>query len=166
MALLDGVLLWFHIFSAIGWLGSTMLFGMLLGPMLPKFSPQTRAEIVVKFFPKFSIYVEIFGILTLIFGVLATFALIRGDFSLLAPTTQFGLFISVGALLALVAMLDGIFVIGPATLKIARLTEEMMKNPGPPSPELVKASNKVRTSASAGLVILILVLVCMVAAVS
>lgn len=87
-----------------------------------------------------------------------------GSLSAFAPTTQFGLFISAGAALALVAVVVAFAAVGPAAHKVVRLTEGQMNSPGPPSTELVAANKKLKTAASIGLVILMGVLVCMVAA--
>jgi uncharacterized membrane protein len=166
VSLVTAILLWLHIFSAVGWLGSVMVFGMLVSPLLPGFSVSTRAELVVKLFPRYVRYLEAFTLTTVVFGAAAALALANGNMAVFAPTSNFGLFISVGALLALIALVNAFAVAVPATNKVVRLTAEMMKNPGPPPPELQKASSRLRVSASFGMVILIIVLVCMVAAAS
>jgi len=166
VSLVTAVVVWLHIFSAVGWLGAVMVFGMLVGPLLPGFSPSTRAELVMKLFPRFVRYIQVFAGTTVVFGVAAALAFTNGNMALFAPTSNFGLFISVGALLALVALVVGLAVVVPATNKVIRLTGELAKNPGPPSPELQKASNRTRMGGGFVLVLLIIVLVCMVAAAS
>ncbi len=164
MAILLEVLLWLHIVAAIGWVGAAMVFGMVLGPVLPTFTPATRGEFIVKVFPKYIRFIEIFTIATPIIGVALALSMANGDFSMFAPTTQFGLFISVGAALAVVALVVAFGVVTPAARKVLKLTEAMMKAPGPPSPELLGANKRLRGGAAIGLVLLMVILVCMVAA--
>ena len=68
MSLELAILFWLHIFSAIGWMGAAMVFGMVVAPLLPSFNPATRGEVVVKLFPKYTRYSEIFALMTVIFG--------------------------------------------------------------------------------------------------
>lgn len=161
--ILDTVVLWVHIFGAIGWLGAAMVFGMVIGPSLPKLSPGTRAEFMVKVTPKYVRYVEILSVITLVFGVAMVAVLADGNFSIMSPSTPFGLYISTGAILALVAEALAFTVIVPSAHKIVKLTEVMMKNPGPPSPELIAAGKRLRIGSVIGMILLILVTVFMVA---
>lgn len=164
MSLELAILFWLHIFSAIGWMGAAMVFGMVIGPLLPSFNPATRGEVVLKLFPKYIRYSEAFSLMAVIFGAVLALAISGGDFSKLSPTTTWGLFITVGAIFALSALGMAFGVIAPAAHKLVHLTENAVKNPGPPSPDLMKTSARLKTSATIGLVLLILVLVCMVAA--
>jgi uncharacterized membrane protein len=164
MAILLEVLLWLHIVAAIGWVGAAMVFGMLIGPALPTFTPSTRGEFVVKVVPKYTRFAQVFTVVTPIVGIALALSMSGGDMSVFAPTTQFGLFISAGAALTLVAWVVAFGVIGPAAHKVVRLTEEAMKSPGPPSPELLAANKRLRMGAASGLVLLLVILACMVAA--
>lgn len=164
LSLVTAVLVWLHIFSAIGWMGAAMVFGMVLGPLLPTFNPATRGEVVVRLFPKYVRFAEIFSIMTVTFGFLTAMAFSGGDLSKFSPATTWGLFISTGATLGIIAFLISIAVIVPVAHKLVRLTQDAMKNPGPPSPDLQKASSRLKSSATLALVVMILVLVCMVAA--
>lgn len=157
------VLLWLHIFSAVGWLGAAMVFGLLIGPTVGTFTPGTRAEVVVKLFPKYVKYVEAFSIATVVFGVALVLYIGNGDMSVFSPSTTFGLYITAGAVIALITVGLAFSLIVPTARKIVRLTEEMVKNQSPPSPELPKASARLRMSATLALVLLVLVLICMVA---
>lgn len=164
MSLVIAVLTWLHIFSAMGWMGAAMVFGMVLGPLLPTFNPATRGELVVKLFPRYVRYAEGFSVMTVIFGFALAMGISGGDFSMFSPTTTWGLFITSGATLAIIALVIAFAVIAPTVQKLVRLTEDAMKNPGPPPPELHKTSARLKSSATVALVVLTLVLVCMVAA--
>ncbi len=164
MAILLEVLLWLHVVAAVGWVGAAMVFGMIIGPALPTLTPSTRGEFIVKVIPKYTRYVQIFAIATPLIGVALALAMSGGSLSVFAPTTQFGLFISAGAALALVVWVVFFGVVTPAANKVVRLTEGMMKSPGPPSAELLGANKRLRGGAAVGLVLLMAILVCMVAA--
>jgi uncharacterized membrane protein len=161
--ILNAVVLWVHIFGAIGWLGAAMVFGMVIGPSLPKLSAPTRGEFFAKVAPKYVRYIEVFSILTLVFGVAMVAVLADGNFSIMSPSTSFGLFISIGAVLSLVAEALAFTVIVPSAHKMVKITESMMKNPGPPPPELAVAANRLRIGSTAGMVLLIVVTIFMVA---
>ena len=164
MAVVIEVLLWLHIVAAIGWVGAAMVFGMLIGPALPTFTASTRNEFIVKVIPKYTRFAQVFTITTPVVGVALALSMSGGSLTAFAPTTQFGLFISAGSALALVAVVVAFGAVGPAAHGVVRLTEGQMNNPGPPSPELLAANKKLKAAASVGLVILMGVLVCMVAA--
>ena len=156
------ILLWLHIFSAVGWLGAAMVFAMLIGPTIGTLTPGARAEIVTKLFPKYVRYAEAFSLMTVIFGDALVLDLGNGDMSIFSMSGVYRL-ISVGAVLALLAVILAFTVVTPSARKVHRLTVEMVKNSTTPPPELMKASVRLRVSSSVGLVLLILVLVFMVA---
>lgn len=164
MSLLLSVLFWLHIVGAIGWLGAAMVFGMVVSPTLQTLSPASRAELVLKLFPRYVRYLVAFTLITPIFGVVLALDIAGGNFALFAPTTSFGLFISVGALLSVVTMVVSIGVAVPTINKIIGLTEEATKNPGPPPAALQAAFGRLRITATTGLILLFLVVACMVAA--
>lgn len=141
-----------------------MVFGMVVAPLVPSFNPATRGEVVLKLFPKYVRYSEIFASLTVIFGVILALAYSGGDFAKFSPSTTWGLFITVGATIAIITFGLAVGVVAPTAHKLVRLTESAVKSPGPPSPDLLKTSGRLRMSATIGLVLLLLVLVCMVAA--
>jgi uncharacterized membrane protein len=164
MAIVVEVLMWLHIVAAIGWVGAAMFFAMIITPTLPTFTPSTRGEFVVKIIPKYTRYAGAFALATPLVGVALALSITGGSMSAFAPTTQFGLFISEGAALALVTWAVFFGVVVPASRKVVRLTEGITKSPGPPPPELVSASRRLRGGAAVGLVLLMAILVCMVAA--
>lgn len=141
-----------------------MVFGMLIGPTIGTLTPGARSEVVLKLFPRYVRYVEIFSVTTVVFGVALLLDIANGNMSVLSPSTPFGLYISAGALLAAVVVVLAFVFVAPTAHRIVRLTEQMAKNPGPPPPELPRASARLRAGAMIALVLLILVLVFMVAA--
>ena len=161
---LNTVLTWIHVFSAVGWLGAALLFGMLIGPLMPKLSPATRSELILKLFPKYLPYVQSFAVSTLIFGAVLAVVSTNGNLSIYAPTNLYGFYISIGVGLALVSAVFGFGLAIPSAKKILKLTREMTATPGPPPPEMAKASRRLRIGSTTTMVLLIVVLVFMVAA--
>jgi uncharacterized membrane protein len=162
--LLNAVLAWLHILGAVGWLGTAMLFGIILGPTLAKLSPPARSELVIKLFPRFLPYLQGFLSLTLVMGVALALVVAQGDFSVFSPTNPFGLYISVGAGLALVTVIVAMGIVVPSARKVLEMTKALAEKPGPPPGELMRASNKMKTGATAALILLFIVLAFMVAA--
>lgn len=161
---LETIVLWLHILSAVGWLGAAMVFAMVVGPGLASVTPQTRAEFFAKVVPRYVRYVVAFSLATLVFGVATVLVIVNGDFSVMSPSTSFGLYISSGAVLALVAAALGIGVVSPTAVKMSRLAASMVANPGPPPAEFGALARRLRLSSTAAMVVLMLVVLFMVAA--
>ncbi len=159
--IIGGVLNWLHVISGIGWLGAAMLFGMVLGPLLPEMAPSARKELIVKFFPKLATYVSILAGSTLVFGLALAGAMV-GNGSL-AMTSQWGIEIMIGGVLALAAAAVAMGVVIPSMKKVVRLLSGGDVAAGP-DPEVAKLMGRMRVGASVGLVLLFLVVVFMVAA--
>jgi len=158
------VLLWLHVFSAASWFGAVMLFAMVVGPTIGDFSPATSGEVVVKMLPKYLRFIAIFTLLTPILGLATLLYSSNGGFSVLAPNTTFGVYMSAGAALSLISWLVVFAVVYPTGRKIVRITEEFVKNQTPQPPGLPKLAMRLKISTGIGLVLLIAILVCMVAA--
>lgn len=152
-------LAWLHIFTAVGWLGSVMTFGMVIGPSLAKMTGPARMDFFIKVGPRFTRFAITFAGMTMIFGVLLAYELAP---SLYAPLSYRGVYIGIGAVLALIAFLDGLLEVRPTVLKIGRIGQSLQENPGPPPPELEHLSKRLRIGATTGLVLLVLVLVLMI----
>ena len=161
--ILNTVVLWAHVFGAIGWLGAAMVFAIVLGPALPSLSAQARLEFLATVLPRYVRYIRMFAAVTVVFGVATVLVIADGDYSVLSPSTPFGLYVSAGALLALVVMGLAFGVILPTAGRIAEMSGALLKAPGPPPPELLAASERLRKGSMAGLVLLAAVTVLMVA---
>ncbi len=162
--LLNAVVAWLHILGAVGWLGTAMLFGIVLGPTLAKLSPSARSELVIKLFPRFLPYLQGFASFTLLMGVALALVVAQGDYSIYAPTHPFGLYISVGAGLSLVSLIVALGVVVPSARKVLAMTKGLAEKPGAPPNELMKASMRMKSGATVVLIVLLIVLAFMVAA--
>lgn len=122
MSLLSAVLVWLHIFSAVGWLDGLLIFRIVVTPQMPKFSAPTRGELVVKLFPKFVTTLVSFAGMTGLFGILLAFAVSYEEstkFSSILPR------IGIGASLGLVVFRLGLFVSLSSIKKMSRILSEM-----------------------------------------
>jgi len=128
-SLINAALAWMHIVSAIVWMGSIVFFTMVLAPVMRNLSPQARAELSIKMTPKFANFVRLFAILTIVFGLSLVLSLTKGDLAALAPTTIWGIGISGGMTLTIIAIVLGFGISIPTSQKIVRLTQEMQSNP-------------------------------------
>lgn len=165
MATLNTVLLLLHIVSGASWFGGLLLFAMVVGPTIGDFTPATSGEVVTKLLPKILRYMMIFVGLTPILGLLIVFST-PGGMSTLAPTTTYGMFISAGAFLSLLTWVVFFGVAYPTGRKIIAITEEVVKKQTPAPPDLPKLAMRLKISAGIGLVLLVAILICMVAATS
>ncbi len=160
MSLLITVLMWFHIFSAIGWLGSVLVFRLVLTPVFPKFSAQTRGELVVKLFPRFVTGVAIFAGATGFFGILHLVASSFEEpphFSLILP------WIGIGASIAVVVFVLLLLVAYPSIMRMSRILLGMQaKNEQQPPSEFFKYQKRVAMVANVGLTLLLVTLAFMV----
>ncbi len=140
-----------------------MVFGMIVAPGLARLSPQSRADFVLNIVPKYVRYTVAFALVTLVFGIGSVIAFANGNFSVMSMSTAFGMYISAGAVLALVAFGIGVGVAIPAANKLVKITKSMAGNAGPPPPELMAASKRMRIGSTVSMVILVLVTIFMVA---
>lgn len=140
-----------------------MVFGMLIGPTLPTLSPASRGELIVKLFPKYIVWVQVFTLITPIFGLALALYISHGNTNIFSFSNTFGEFISIGALLSLVAWGIGFGLVTPAARRVVWFTKEMMKNPASAPPAgLTKAAARLRVTSAIGLVVLFLIVACMV----
>ena len=128
-SLINATLAWMHIVSAIGWMGSTIFFTMVVAPMMRDLSPQTRSEFSIKMTPKFSRFVSIFAILTIVFGFALVLNLTQGNLAALAPTTIWGTGMTGGMTLTIIGIVLGFGVAIPTSNKMVKLAREMQSNP-------------------------------------
>ena len=156
----------FHIFSAIGWLGAALFFTTVVGPVLPRLSPPARSELILKMFHRQATYIEIFSGLTVVFGVGLALARSDGDLSIFLPTSSWGLRITAGATIALIAFVIAFAIVIPGVKNLIKMVEQMQQNPQQPPPaEFFGVQKRIRYGAMAVLILLIIVLVFMVGAV-
>jgi low affinity Fe/Cu permease len=132
---------------------------------MPKFSPPTRGELVVKLFPRFVGTVLSFAGVTIVFGILLALALNNENPAQFSFTGPWALRVMIGASVAFVVFLLGLLVVRPSVKKMSRILTEMQASNQPqPPPEFVKLQKRVEMVANVALVLLVFTLVFMVSA--
>ncbi len=145
-SIITGILTWFHIISVIGWSGAALTFLVAVGPSLKKLSPQANSEIALKMFPRYVRTIQIFTVLTIIFGPLLAFTMnalndVGGpnSFDLISPWSRF---ITAGASVGIFTFFLVFLVFTPTAKGLSRLVQQMQQNPQQPPPEKFGALQK------------------------
>ena len=158
------ILLYGHIVSAIGLLGGSLLFGFAIGPMLPRLTPSTRAEIIVKVLPRVSRVIGGFGALLSIFGIALAYEITGGDFSQFASSNPWGARISVGIFLGLIALILAYGVIEPSVREMSRIQAALPADAaGPPPPRFRALMTRVRMGSLLAQIVMLATVAFMVA---
>ncbi len=137
-----GVLTWFHVVSVIGWTGAALTFLVSIRSSLPKLSPQASGEFVVKVMPRFVRSVQVFTVLTLVFGPSLALAMNDGppnQFNLVSP---WSIFVTLGASVGIVMLLVVFFLFTPTANGLVQTIKQMQQNPGQPPPAKFSALQK------------------------
>jgi uncharacterized membrane protein len=161
--LLTAILAWLHVVSAIMWLGGGIMFGMIIAPTLSKFSPAASGEFLVRVGVRVGRFFQVVAGTTVLFGLLLLWNV--GGFSLLDPSTTYGLELTIGVTFALLAFVVSEFFAVPPVLKAVRLIKEMQASGAhEPPAELARTLRISAQTASLTLVLLIGASIFMVAA--
>ncbi len=138
-SIFTGILTWFHVVSVIGWSGAAITFLVAIGPSLKKLSPHANSEIVLKMFPRYVRTVQIFTVLTVIFGPLLAFTMnatneVGGPnvFNLISPWSQL---ITTGAAIGIFTFFVVFLAFTPTAKGLGRLIQQMQQNPQQPPPK-------------------------------
>lgn len=154
-----GILTYGHVLAAIGWLGAVLTINIALAPLMGRFAPSTRIDLLQHFLPRFARMTMIFSGLTVVFGA-ALYSQVYQDAS-----HTWDLVIGIGILLAILAFVDGAAVATPTANRLAAMARQVVAQPGTPPPaELPKQLARLQHAAMASLFLLIATLAFMVAA--
>ena len=157
------ILAWLHVISAIGWLGGGILFGFVIAPGLAKVSPSGSGEFLVMIAPRVGLFFQIIAGLTILFGALLLYNV--GGFGLLTLSTTYGLNLSIGVTLALVAFVVSEFIAVPTLFKAIRMIKAMQASGAhQPPAEFPRAMKIANGTAMLTVILLILTSVFMVGA--
>lgn len=154
-----GALTYAHVLCAIGWLGAALTMNLALGPLMNRFAPSTRMDLLHHFVPRFGRMTAAFAGLTVLFGVGLYAAVYSGSSPLWFSV------LGVGIVLALVAFVLGAAVIVPSGNRLAAIAGSMAgQPPAPPPPEFAPLLRRLQVSSLAAMLLLLAVLGFMVAA--
>lgn len=156
---------WFHVVSVIGWSGAALTFLVSVRPSLARLSPQTSGELLPKLFPRFVRTVQVFSVLTVVFGPLLAWQMNDGPpnaFNLVSP---WSIFVTCGASLGITTLLVVFLLFAPAAGKLIKLIEQMRQNPlQPPPAELPRLQKRLAIIPPLGVTLLLVAEVFMVTA--
>ena len=160
-----GTLTWFHIFSVIGWSGAALTFLVSIRPTVAKFSPQASGEFILKTFPRFVRSVQIFTVMTVIFGPLLALAMADGPPNAFDLKSPWSLCVTAGASIGITTFLVVFLLLTPTASKIIRIAQGMQQNPTKQPPaELGKLQKRLAMIPPLGVTLLLSAEVFMVAA--
>ncbi len=161
------LLTWLHIFSIVSWLGGAIILSMVVEPLMSRFSPQTRGEMALIFFPRMARFIQISATLAITFGALLALSISSNSPGLLSLNNPWGLRITIGAILALIVYVMVFTFLTPTVKKLGAVTKLMQANPqqSPPA-ELKTLQKRIRIGGPTSVLLLSLTMVFMVAAVT
>lgn len=163
--LVTGIINWFHVISVIGWTGAVLTFIISIRPSLTKFSPQASGEFVVKAFPRFVRSIQVFSVLTMIFGPLLAFTMNDGPPNNFDYVSPWSIFITIGAVFGIIMLLMVFFFFTPTASRLVHAIMDMQKNPQqPPLTELKSMQKRLAIATPLSLALLFLAEVFMVGA--
>ncbi len=163
--LVTGIINWFHVVSVIGWTGAVITFIVSLQPSLTKFSPQANGEFVVKALPRLVHSIQVFSVLTLIFGPLLAFTMNDGEPNVFNFVSPWSVFITIGAAFGITMLLMVFLFLTPTASRLVRAVSAMQKNPQqPPLAELKALGKRMAIGTPLSLALLLLAEVFMVGA--
>ena len=159
------VLTYLHVLSAIGWLGGALLFLLVIGPLLPRFAPATRRELILSLLPRLASYLTMFGFATIVFGFALAGAVIYDGLDTFDPSQTWGLALTIGILLALLAALEGGLLTRRRLLRLVAMSRDAPTRPDAvPNPEMLVLMGRIRQGAVVTVALLLTALGTMVAA--
>jgi uncharacterized membrane protein len=130
-----------------------------------KLSAQANSELVLKMFPRFVRSVQVFTVLTLVFGPLLFLAMSDGPPNVFDFMSPWSIFIIIGAFIGITTFFVVFLLLTPTTKRLVRLILQMQQNPQQPPPaELHVLQKRMAIGAPLGVLLLLLAEVFMVAA--
>ncbi|MDG6972098.1 MAG: hypothetical protein JRM74_05375 [Nitrososphaerota archaeon] len=154
--LLIAAVAWFHLFFAVVWIGSSIMFFVVLGPVVSRLTPVSRAEFTVMFFPKMERFMNLVVPLLLLSGA-ALFAVMSwGDGFVLDAWSGS---VVAGGTLGLVTYLFALAKLVPAARKVTIFLQD-----GGSEEELIGAQRLVGQASAIELVLMLATFTVMVAA--
>jgi hypothetical protein len=143
-----------HVLSAIGWLGLVLTMNVVIGPLMARFSPSTRSDLMIHFLPRFTRATVSFAGAT----VLSGFAL----YASLSPDVPNQQILGFGILLALIAFGLGLAFVVPLSRRLSQMATQAAGTGTPPPAEFAPTLRKVQMHAVLSMAILIVVVGVMV----
>ncbi|MDG6916082.1 MAG: hypothetical protein JRM85_00620 [Nitrososphaerota archaeon] len=154
--LLIAAVAWFHLFFAVVWIGSSIMFFVVLGPVVSRLTPVARAEFMVAFFPKMERFMNLVVPLLLLSGAAFFVVMSWGDRFVLDAWSWS---VVVGGTLGLVTYLFALAKLVPAARNVTTLLQD-----GGSEEELIGAQRLVGQASAIELVLMLATFTVMVVA--
>ena len=140
--ILVGIVTWLHVVSVIGWTGAALTFLISIRSSLPKLSPPARGEFLVKVMPRYARSIQIFTILTLVFGPSLALTMNDGPPNKFDLASPWSIFVTLGASVGIVMLFIVFFLFTPTANGLVEAVKQMQQNPGQPPPAKLNALQK------------------------
>ncbi|MDG6974064.1 MAG: hypothetical protein JRM95_04445 [Nitrososphaerota archaeon] len=154
--LLIAAVAWFHLLFAVVWIGSSIMFFVVLGPVVSRLTPGSRAEFTVMFFPKMERFLNFVVPLLLLSGGILFAAMSWGSAFVL---DTWSIFVLAGGSLGLLTYVFALAKLVPAARKVTLLLQS-----GGSEEDLIGAQRLVGLASVVELVLMLATFTAMVAA--
>jgi uncharacterized membrane protein len=121
-----------HIIAGVLWVGGALHFFLFIGPSVQATAPESQkfmAHLMTQ--KRWSQFMSAMSLLTVLAGGALYYRL--GSVNWRWVTTGPGIGFTIGALAGLLVLAAGVFIIGPRTNRLARISQEIQMNGGSPS---------------------------------
>ena len=130
-----------HIGSAVFWAGATFFFVSFLEPAVRKSGPEGGKVMQTLYAGRYPVAFPVVVLLTVVSGLLMYWR-DSGGFKLVWITSSFGLGITFGAVMGLIAAAIGLAIPRSATARIAMISKEIQAQGAPPTPAQMAGMKK------------------------
>ena len=127
-----------HIAGGVFWAGTIVFFALFLEPSVREAGPDGAKVMQALMRRKYMIVVPIVAVLTMLAGV-GLLEQVSGGFHPEWMSSPTGMTLSLGAALAIVAFLYGVFFVRPAAMRMTVLMPQLMQSPEGPGREALQA---------------------------
>jgi uncharacterized membrane protein len=142
-----------HIFAAVTWVGGGIFLVSVLTPTVQAAGPDGgRFMLRLAAYGRLAQFLTGSSIATVVAGALL-FWPTSGGLNPAWLTTPQGVFLTIGAIIGILAMLHGAFVTGPTTRKLGAVANDILARQGPPPPELMQQAQALGAKISSGAVV-------------
>ncbi len=156
------ILLVLHITAIVAWMGGGVLFISVVSPSLRNMSPSSRSEFVNFTLPRYFRFITGTSIIAIVAGLIL-YAYITQAAASLAPSDSGLIYIQIGAVLGLIALVLVLGVAMPAGRKLVSLSNQMAKTPAENmAGQIESLSRRLSMAARIGVTLLGLTLILMI----
>ncbi len=152
-------LLILHVGSIVGWMGAAIFFVSVLGPSIKTMSPEAQDSFSLNMIPRYSRYVLVTSILSLIFGIML-YGYSEMPGSGVAVSSSGLVWIQAGAGLGVVAFILVLAIVWPSSKKIVKIVKETRS--GGSAGALASVQSRARMGAGIVSALLVIVLILMI----